>query len=119
MAQLKNQIANQERVERNIRELFKQLPSSSEVLTPTQRFVLSDLRELLLKHDGKGKETFQHWELRKLKDTRAVFLASVIGTVKRYILIGPRGHLQQLQDESEAAQLKLADVLERKEAGNA
>lgn len=119
MSQLKNQIANQERVERNIRALFRQLPSHTEVLTPTQRFVLSDLKDMLLKHDGKGKETFQHWELRKLKDTRAVFLASIVGTVKRYILIGPRGHLQQLQDESEASQLKLAEVLELKEQGNA
>jgi hypothetical protein len=119
MSQLKNQIPNQEYVERQIRSLFRNLPSHTEVLTPTQRFVLSDLKEALVKHDGKGKEDFTYWELRKLKDTKAVFLASVVGTVKRYILIGPRGHLQQLQDESEAAQLKLADVLERVEQGNA
>ncbi len=119
MSQLKNQIPNQEYVERQIRSLFRNLPGNTEVLTPTQRFVLSDLKDMLLKHDGKGKEDITYWELRKLKDTRSVFLASVVGAVKRYILIGPRGHLQQLQDESEAAQLKLADVLERVEQGNA
>ena len=119
MSQLKNQIPNQEYVERQIRSLFRNLPAHTEVLTPTQRFVLSDMKEMLLKHDGKGKDDVKYWELRKLKDTRAVFLASIVGEVKRCILIGPRGHLQQLQDESEAAQLRLGDVLERVEQGNA
>lgn len=121
MANLKNQIANQAAIERSIRDLFRQdVIKEKSPLTPTQRFIVSDLKGMLVQKDGGGKDKFQHWELRALKGSRAILLASVIGKVKRYILIGPRGSLKQIDDDSEYGQLMLAEVLEKEEAaGNA
>jgi len=112
MSNLKNQIPQQDKIERNIRNLFKTDPAPvRDGLTPTQRFVVNDLKELLAKYDGKGKEDFKHLELRHLKGTRAVLLASIVGRAKRFILIGPRGSLQQIGDESEMSQLQLAEAI--------
>ena len=111
MSQLKNQIPNQARIERSIRSLFRPTVQHRSDLTPTQRFVVSDIKEQLVKNDGQGKDQFKHFELRHLRGTRSVLLASVIGKVKRFILIGPRGSLQQLGDESEMSQLQLAEAI--------
>ncbi len=105
-------IPNQAHVEKNIRNLFRAAPPQpKDGLTPTQRFVVSDIKDLLVQNDGKGKEQFKHFELRHLRGTRAILLASVIGKVKRFILVGPRGSVQQIGDESEMNQLQLAEAI--------
>lgn len=111
MAKLTNQIPQQDKIERKIRSLFKSPIQHRTELTPTQRFVVSDLKDMLVQKDGHGKDQFKHFELRHLKGTRAILLASIIGRVKRFILIGPRGSLQQLGDESEMSQLQLAEAI--------
>ena len=114
------QIPNQKRIRTAMLQLFQTPePATRSVLTPTQRFIVSDLKDLILKRDGKGKEQLQHWELRKLKDTRTILLISMVGNQERYVLIGPRGHLQQLTNKDDLAQMTLDQAIEEKELGTA
>lgn len=113
-----NQIANQAHVVNQIRRLFQeQRRPPQKALTPTQRFILSSLKDMILQRDGKGQ--LSHWEVRKLKDTRAVLLASVAGKVERYILIGPRGSLQPLESKDSLSQLQLDEAIDAEANGNA
>ena len=112
-----NQIANQAHVQKQIKQLFQQRqPAQRSPLTPTQRYIVNELRDKILQIDGGGKAQFSHWELRKLKDTRTVLLASVIGRVERYLLIGPRGSLQPLEEKDQLAQLALDEAISDAEA---
>jgi len=104
-------IANQKKVTQNIKNLFRdKQPERKSPLTPTQTFVAKELRPLLLKNDGEGKERdFSHFELRRLKDTKTILLVSVVGKKERFILIGPRGHVEQLDSKAALADQLLDD----------
>ncbi len=121
-AQRDTVIANQEHIVKAIRSLFAtRKPAQRSPLTPTQRFIVTDLRSLILQKDSpSGKPgAFTHWEIRKLKNTRTVLLASVVGRVERYILIGPRGLLQPLDSKDATAQLELDQAIEEMEQADA
>ena len=108
------QIPNQAHVEKQIKSLFtERKPPQRSPLTPTQHFVVEKLRQELSKREGQ----IQHWELRRLKETRTILLASITGKMQRYILIGPRGLLHQLQDKDGLANLQLDETIP--ETGNA
>ena len=109
-----NVIANQEYVVKQIKSLFSdRKPAQRCPLTPTQRFIVNALRAHIMQKDAPGgkPEAFKHWELRKLKDTRTVLLASIVGRTERYILIGPRGHLQPLNGREDVSQAELDDAI--------
>lgn len=112
------QIANQAHVIKQIKNLFQERkPPQRSPLTPTQHFIVETLRKELAARDGKGSDQFQHWELRKLKETRTILLASVIGKIQRYILIGPRGLLTPIDDKAGLSNLELDETIP--ELGNA
>jgi hypothetical protein len=115
-----NTVPNQKQLRQAMLQLFTQPePAQRSPLTPTQRFIVSDLKDLIMKRDGKGKDTFEHWELRKLKDTRAVLLVSLIGKQERYIIIGPRGHLTQLTGKESLAEMALDEAIQEQFLGTA
>ena len=108
-----NVIANQAHIVKAIRQLLQERkPPQKSPLTPTQRFIVGDLKGLILQRDSGGKaQDYSHWELRKLKGTRTVLLATAVGRIERYILIGPRGSLQPLDSKSQLSQMDLDEAI--------
>ncbi len=109
-----NTIANQANIVKRIRSLFQdRKPAQRSPLTPTQRFIVSDLKGIILQKDSPGGKPaeFSHWELRKLKGTRTVLLASIVGRTERYLLIGPRGLIQPLDGKGKLDQQALDEVI--------
>lgn len=109
-----NVIANQAHITKAIRQLLSNNKRSPErsPLTPTQKFIVGDLKGLILQRDSGGKaQDYSHWELRKLKGTRTVLLATAVGRIERYILIGPRGSLQPIDNKSELSQMSLDEAI--------
>lgn len=120
-----NVIANQANIVKSIRQLLSdRKPPQRSPLTPTQRFIVSDLKGLILQKDSNGKPgAYNHWEIRRLKGTRTVLLATVVGRIERYILIGPRGSLQPLDNKNELSQMNLDEAItalaDKEEQGHA
>jgi len=106
-------IANQAHIVKAIRQLLQERrPSHKSPLTPTQAFIVTDLKGLILQRDANGSvSSYRHWELRKLKGTRSVLLATAVGRTERHILIGPRGSLQPLNGKASLSQLELDEAI--------
>ena len=106
-------IANQAHIVKAIRQLLQERkPAQRSPLTPTQAFIVTDLKGLILQKDANGTvSSYKHWELRKLKGTRSVLLATAVGRIERYILIGPRGSLQPLDGKGSLSQLELDEAI--------
>ena len=106
-------IANQAHIVKAIRLLLQERkPAQRSPLTPTQAFIVTDLKGLILQKDANGSvSSYRHWEVRRLKGTRSVLLATAVGRIERYILIGPRGALQPLDGKSSLSQLELDEAI--------